>query len=99
MTVKRLRRGFDQHLTVGQQPSKGISSLKCEGLGRTTVPRHLRRIDPRKANRFAGVQNQRITINEFGDLTEPPFGLGSRLCRAKEKKAPQHDPDPDGPAF
>ena len=41
MTVKRLRRIFDQRLSIGEQCSESVSRLKSEGFCRTTVPRHL----------------------------------------------------------
>ena len=83
VTVKRLRRVFDQHLSIGEQCHKSVSCLKSEGFCRTTVPRHLRRVDPHEANRFAGIKNQRIAVNKFGDLTEPPFSLGKNRCGTK----------------
>ena len=83
VTVKRLRRVFDQHLSIGEQCSECVSHFKSEGLGRTTVPCHFWRIDPREANRFSGVKNQRIAVNKFGDLTEPPFSLGNNRCGTK----------------
>ena len=83
MTVKRLRCGFDQHLSIGEQCHEGVSRFKSEGLSRTTVPCHFRRIDPHEANRFARIKNQRIAVNKFGDLTEPLFGLGKNRCGTK----------------
>ena len=84
MTVKRLRRVFDQHLSIGEQCSECVSHFKSEGLGRTTVPCHFWRIDPREANRFSRVKNQRIAVNKFSGLTEPLFGLGNNLCRTEK---------------
>ncbi len=81
MTVKRLCHVFDQHLSISEQCSESVSRLKSEGFCRTTVPRHLRRVDPHEANRFARIKNQRIAVNKFGDLTEPPFSLGKNRCR------------------
>ena len=83
MTVKRLCRVFDQHLSIGEQCSESVSRLKSKGFCRTTVPRHLRRVDPHEANRFARIKNQRIAVNKFRDLTEPPFCLGKNRCGTK----------------
>jgi hypothetical protein len=93
MTVKRLRCGFDQHLSIGEQCHEGVSRFKSEGLSRTTIPCHFWRIDPREANRFSGVKNQRIAVNKFGDLTEPPFSLGNNLCRTEKKETQQRNPN------
>ena len=86
MTVKGLLCDFDQHLPIGEQCNEGVSRLKSEGFCRTTVPRHLRRVDPHEANRFAGLKNQRIAVDKIGDLTEPPFSLGNNLCGTEEKE-------------
>ena len=83
MTVKRLRRIFDQRLSIGEQCSESVSRLKSEGFCRTTVPRHLRRVDPHEANRFARIKNQSIAFNNFGDFPEPPFSLGKNRCGTK----------------
>ena len=83
MTVKRLRRIFDQRLSIGEQCHEGVSRFKSEGLSRTTIPCHFWRIDPHEANRFARIKNQRIAVNNFGDLTEPPLNLGKNRCGTK----------------